>query len=156
MRIYLKMMKINFMLYFFNFYIRNYKLEAWKSEAPFKIVWLFKIFAVDKSFCKKITRCKSDALQKCCHTEVTSYNNGHRAKVSTCKNIALQKFPLLQKNHLEKVSLRAKMTLVQKSRRAKVNLRAKESYWQSVPLCKRVTVKKCLCAKVTPTQLNLF
>ena len=74
------------------------KVIRW-SPSPFKIVWLFISFAVHKYFCKNITLCKNDALQKFCHTNVTLCKKWQRAKFLTFKNIAVQKCPLVQKWH---------------------------------------------------------
>ena len=91
-------MKIFFYLIYLNFDLRK-KLEACKSEAPFKIDRSFKTFAVHKYLSKNITPCKSFEGQ----------------------NIAVQKSLLVQKSSRVKMSPRLKVTL-----RAKVSLNAKD------------------------------
>ena len=87
-------LKANFILLFNKFTFKKIYLvklfkEACKGKALFKIVWVFIFFAVHKYFCKIITPYKSDALQKCSHTNVTSCNKWRRAKVTIRENCPL-------------------------------------------------------------------
>ena len=92
------MMKIKFFINFYFFFLRKSKLEECKSNAPSRIDQLFKIFALHNYFRENITPCKSDALQKYRHTNVTSCNKKRQAKVFSRSNVTLRaKMPLCAK-----------------------------------------------------------
>ena len=121
-----KLIKIKFYIHIFLNLLQKKKLKVCKSEGPFKVDQLFKIFAEHKYFRENIKPCNNDALQNCRHANVTSCNKWRRAEVLTFKNVAKQKCPLVQKRRRAKVSPCDKVTF-----------RAKVKPFKSVPLWKK-------------------
>ena len=119
--------------------------------------------AVQKFHRKNVTLCKSFVVQQCNSKKLSSWKNVAVQKfpscksVSSCKNDAVQKRPSVQKSRRAKVSPRAKVTP-----RAKVILRAKvtlvqkwhppikiTTYINATELRKFEMRLRCSCATLT-------